>query len=595
MPMTPMLIIVGVWGIAAVGALAWVAGRLASLVSGHGWNNGPGFGWGFAQELVGRHFDLLWPGVPPTLVGVLFVVLLVLAVAAIMVPWTMLSHRRRPADDPLPSLAQPRDVAALAPQGAAERAIRLRPSLRGRKPKQIPPTDVGLLLGHLTRFKVPLRASWEDVLLAIMAPRAGKTTALAVPAILDAPGSVVATSNKSDLWAATSGPRAEEGTVWVFDPQAIAHHPQTFWWNPLAGVTTVEEAHRLATHFIQEIRDERTGKDFWSAAAQDLLTALMLAAATSDSTLTDVYRWLNDSMLPEPVELLRCAGHPATAASLQGRQNGAPETREGVYETARTAAQCLRDPQIMAWVTPPSSPKIDEFDADGFATSADTLYLMSKDGAGAASPLIAALTDRVMREAVRHAEARGGRLDPPMVVALDEAANVCKISDLPDLYSHLGSRGIVPLTILQSYRQGVRVWGEPGMDTLWSAATCKVLGAGIDDARLAEDISRLVGEHDVSVSSYSSGSHRGSFSESVQLRRQRILPPDAIRALPRGSALVLATGVRAAMITLQPWYTSGNKTRISAALAAAEQTLTERAARTQRARQQARKDTEPAA
>ena len=53
-----------------------------------------------------------------------------------------------------------------------------------------------------------------------------------------------------------------------------------------------------------------------------------------------------------------------------------------------------------------------------------------------------------MQDATRLAERRGGRLDPPMVAVLDEAANICKIADLPQLYSHLGSRGIIPVTIL---------------------------------------------------------------------------------------------------------------------------------------------------
>jgi TraM recognition site of TraD and TraG len=48
-------------------------------------------------------------------------------------------------------------------------------------------------------------------------------------------------------------------------------------------------------------------------------------------------------------------------------------------------------------------------------------------------------------------------------VPLDEAANICHIADLPDLYSHLGSRGITPVTILQSYEQGITVCGEHGM------------------------------------------------------------------------------------------------------------------------------------
>jgi hypothetical protein len=82
----------------------------------------------------------------------------------------------------------------------------------------------------------------------------------------------------------------------------------------------------------------------------------------------------------------------------------------------------------------------------------------------------------VLREATLAAERAGGRLDPPLVAVLDEAANVCRIADLPSLYSHLGSRGI-PLTMLQSYPQAGSAWGTPAPKTLWSAATIKLLGA----------------------------------------------------------------------------------------------------------------------
>ena len=192
---------------------------------------------------------------------------------------------------------------------------------------------------------------------------------------------------------------------------------------------------------------------------------------------------------------------------MAGRQAGAPETRDGVYETARTAASCLSDPDIMAWVTPPAPP-LPTVDITAFPESTDTLYLLSKDGAGSAAPLVAGLTDQVLRAAVRAAETRGGRLDPPLLAVLDEAANICKISDLPQLYSHFGCRGIVPITILQSYPQGAAVWGEQGMGALWSAATIKLIGAGIDDAKLAEDLSRLVGEHDVPTATVHPRRHR---------------------------------------------------------------------------------------
>jgi type IV secretory pathway TraG/TraD family ATPase VirD4 len=407
---------------------------------------------------------------------------------------------------------------------------------------------------------------------------------------LDAPGAVIATSNKADLWAATAALRAEHTgeRVWVFDPQQITYTERTWWWNPLRGVRTVEDAHRLAGHFVQEIRTgtRQTGGDFWTAAAHDLLTSLLLAAALANRDLIEVYEWLNDPVLATPVDLLRASGQHAAAASLLGRMHGAPETRDGVYETARTAAQCLRDDAILAWVTPPphqcsalrDQPPLEDLDTTAVATSRQTVYLLSKDGAGAAAPLVAALTDRILRDATRAAERAGGRLDPPLVVVLDEAANVCRIGDLPDLYSHLGSRGIVPVTILQSYKQGVRVWGEHGMDTLWSAATVKVIGPGLDDARLAEDLSRLIGEHDVPIRTRSYGDHRTGHSVSV--RRQRILGPEDVRALPRGTALLFATGCRAALIHLTPWFGHRDAERIQIAIREAEAGLTQRAART---------------
>jgi type IV secretory pathway TraG/TraD family ATPase VirD4 len=564
----PFGLILACWVPVAGLVAVWIGGRAASWVTGSGWT-GPAFGWEFARRLMSGGPTALWPDTSPFLVWAATGTVVGLPALGTIAAVRRLGTSRT-------SLAAARELRELSPRRVAARATRLRADLAGVNPRRVAPSDTGVVLGRPAGARAVLRASWEDVLLAVMAPRTGKTTALSVPTILNAPGAVVATSNKSDLWAATAELRARRtgGRIWVFDPQQIAHTERTWWWNPLRGVTSVEEAHRLAGHFIQEVRGERGDRDFWSAAAHDLLTGLLLAAALDGRTLVEVYEWLNDPALTTPIELLRRREEIAVAASLLGRSIGAPETRDGVYETARTAAQCLRDRHIMAWVTPSSAP-LPELEAPEFAASRDTLYLLSKEGAGAAAPLVAALTDRVMREATRLAERRGGRLDPPLVVVLDEAANVCRIADLPDLYSHFGSRGITPLTILQSYRQGTRVWGENGMDALWSAATIKLIGPGLDDARFAEDLSRLVGEHDVTIRTVSYGDRRRS--DSLGVRRQRILGPEDIRALPRGTALLLATGTRAAHIRLMPWYEGPDAATIRHAAADAERLITERA------------------
>ncbi len=131
---------------------------------------------------------------------------------------------------------------------------------------------------------------------------------------------------------------------------------------------------------------------------------------------------------------------------------------------------------------------------------------------------------------------------------------------------------MIPLTILQSHAQGVGVWGETGMRALMGAATVKLVGSGIDDASFAEDLSRLIGDHDVTTVSINTGDGRTSRSRSV--RQQRILPAAAIRALPKGQALVWLTGAKVALVTTLPWYTGPRAAQIAGQVAAAEAGLT---------------------
>jgi type IV secretory pathway TraG/TraD family ATPase VirD4 len=547
----------------AAGLVVWVGGNVASVYSGHGWT-GPVPSFTAGVQLVQDGPERFWPSVPPNLVwafsgGIGFVLLLV----GVTIYVKITAGRPIPGD-PLGSLAREAHLAHMTPKGSALRAVELRPSLQGRK--QIAPRDRGVPLGKLRPSGVEIRASFEEVAVAIMAPRAGKTTGLGVPIVLDAPGAVVATSNKSDLACLTAELRGRDTgePVWIFDPQGIAHSRQTFFWNPLRGVDRVEPAQRLASQFIIGIRGEKKdGADFWLAAAEDVLTSLFLAAGSTrgDLTLQDVYRWLNRPTDPLPVKLLQQQGHRSRAESLAGAQSGAVETREGIFQTARTAARCLGDPQIMAWVTPPKDRKsLTEFRTEGFAGTRQTLYLLAKENAGGAGPLVAGFCDRIMQDAIRLAEGNAGRLDPPLVACLDEMCNL-PLSDLPALYSHLGSRSIVAIGIAQSWSQIVGVWGENAAWALWGASTVKLLGAGIDEPKFLEGVSQLVGDHDVSMRSLSY-SYKNS-GESIQLRKQRIFPPELIRELHKGGALLFTSGAKVAMLDLVPWYKGPRREEIA--------------------------------
>ncbi|MFK0156542.1 type IV secretory system conjugative DNA transfer family protein [Streptomyces sp. NPDC090493] len=549
--------------------LAWLSGNSTAYLTGTSWAP-------YQPTKALLHPEQVWPtaGETSLLIGARIVpVLLFLALGAgAGVLWAQ--HKNRSGGrKKITGMAKARDIEPLMAKAITDKARSLRPSLKDSK--HIDAKDTGILLGNLQGSRHEVRMGFEDVAVAIMAPRSGKTTSLAIPSMLGAPGPVLLTSNKAagDAFTTAYEARARAGTVWTMDPQQIAHAERSMWWNPLASARTLDGANRLAGHFLAASVDASQQGDFWSKAGSNILSQLLLAAALDERPITDIMQWLAFPADRTPLDILRDHKFTAVAAQLKGTVEGPPETRDGIYETARQYASALLNAEIAAWVTPQKD--VPEFRPEQFVTSTDTLFLLSKDGGGGASALIAACADSVMRAATAQAERAGGRLDPPMLAILDEAANVCKISDLPDLYSHLGSRGIIPITILQSYRQGQKVWGDAGMDAMWSASTVKVIGSGIDDPDFADKLSRLIGDHDVETTS-TSHSESGK-STSVSMRQERILPADAIRALPKGTALCFATGMRAAMLDLRPWYREPGAEALSAASARASQAITARA------------------
>ncbi|MEU9998132.1 TraM recognition domain-containing protein [Streptomyces sp. NPDC050848] len=506
--------------------------------------------------------------------------LLDVAVVALVVWGLRVSFRWFKNPSSLATLYQMRE---LTPKQAARTATRLRASLKGVKPKDVPAPDRGVLLGNHMPSGVELRGSDEDTYVAIMAPRAGKSTALAIPVAEEAPGALLMTSNKADVYAATVGSRSRIGQTFLFDTQGVAQAEREVWFDLVAQAETLEGAERLASHFVNQITSEQGNDLFWSQAASDLLTGFFRAAYWDGATVREVMRWIGDPQEKAPLNILY-ANEPVLAEQVSSSINIAQETQSGIFQNARTAMSALRDEKVLAWVTPDKHRA--RFDPEHFATSKDTLYLLSKKG-GPSSALVAAVADAVFTAGTEAGERHGGRLPEPMRAVLDEAANICKIADLPDLYSHLGSRGITPLVVLQSFQQGVKSWGETGMAAMWSAATKKLIGVGMDDAKFAQDISTLTGAHYVERGSYSKGKEGVSRSYSEQ--REQVLDPAEIRAMKKGTALLMSTGMPIAQIALRPWYEDPDLAHIGPQMSREEAAITKRAVAAYEERKAARR------
>ncbi|GAA4009799.1 hypothetical protein GCM10022247_34920 [Allokutzneria multivorans] len=503
-----------------------------------------------------------------------FAIVVVVQVAALftaaitgMVWW---ARRRRPRDGRL-AMNTPRQFADLHQAAMAERAQNLNASLARVDRASLTPQQIGAKLGDIGGTNV--YKSHEDVELVICGPRSNKTSAKVVPEVLAARGLAVVTSNKPDVWILTGRLRARVGPVYLFDPMRITYQQQGFWVDLLGLVTDVESATRVATYFMREVGggSGQAGGDradpFFTPAAAKTLRQLLLAAACAKLTLREVQLWVA-TRSAEPTVHLERSGHAAQAASLRSTLELAPETKGGIFEGVSTALACLDSEALLRWVTPPASWQQPPDDPDSvlrldlWTLIAErehpaSLYLLSREGESSGRPVVAAIVGELVNVAVQAASARGGRLDPVATLQLDEAANICRIPDLPSWYSWFGSMGLMVTVILQSREQGRSVWGREGFDALWSAATIKTIGAGVQDADFVEELSRLIGDHKIEETS-TSYSNSGT-STSRSLRTERILTAADIAALSRTQALLFTSGRRPAQLSLHPWYSGDDE------------------------------------
>ena len=528
--------------------------------------------------------DTPWPAAAtPALIGILVLVALLATAGGVL--YARRRGKRSRVDRAASRMGRGRDLEPVGRKQAAATA------------KRLGVDTPGLVIARTVAGGRPLYQGWEDVSVDVWGPRVGKTTSRGIPAILEAPGAVLVTSNKRDIVDATRELRSERGQVWPFDPQGIVGATADWWWNPLTYVTDEVKAEILADVFAAGSRDPSARTDaYFEPAGQRLLANLLLAAALAQRPLTQVYLWLSDPTEEEPVAVLEEHGYPLLAAALQSVVNAPEKQRGGVYGTAQQIASFMTNREAMRWVTddgaparssvPRANPWVTanggaarrQFDPHEFVKTNDTLYSLSKEGRGSAGPLVTALTVAICEAAEERAKVSpGGRLPVPLVAVLDEAANVCRWRELPNLYSHYGSRGICMMTILQSWSQGVEVWGRDGMRKLWSAANVKVYGGGVSEVEFLSELSQLIGDFDLSTTSVSHG--RGGRSTNRAVRRERVLDVADLQAMPKGRAVVFASGAPAALVRTLPWMAGPHAAAVRASIAkhdpAAEVTIAE--------------------
>ncbi len=379
-----------------------------------------------------------------------------------------------------------------------------------------------------------------------------KTSGFAVPAILGWEGPVVATSVKADLVGDTLAYRRRRGTVACFDPTGSTGVPSA-GWSPLATSTTWPGARRTAASLTEGGRasaGSMADADFWYATATKMLAPLLLAAATGGLRMADVVRWVDTREESEVLDLLHDAGVPAAieaALAVFGRE-------ERQRSSTATTLETILEPFADLAVEPTAGGhSIGTVDPAALVSGVNTLYLCAPaHDQRRLSPLFTAVLRQVVEHVYDTVTRTGRPIDPPLLVVLDEAANIAPLGDLDALASTAAGQGIQLVSVWHDLAQITARYG-PRAPTVVNNHRAKVFLAGIADPETLDHASRLIGDEELLVPSFTSGGAGGpSTTRSTSTRR--LAPPDALRRIPTGEGVLVYGGLPPTRLRLRTWY-----------------------------------------
>ena len=319
------------------------------------------------------------------------------------------------------------------------------------------------------------------------------------------------------------------------------------------------------------------GGDFWEGKTRTALQALLHAAALDQRAPAELFRWtLDPAAASDAVAIL--TGHPKAATgwadSLQAMIDSDPRTRDSIWQGVSLSLAALADPRVLDAVSP--GPE-ERFDPEEFLRKRGTVYLLAT-GAGAnnSAALVSAFVEDLV-EAARRLAARSpsARLDPPLLLALDEIGNLAPLPSLPTLMAEGGGTGITTMPVLQSLAQAREKWSDNAAGAIWDASIVKIILGGASNSRDLQDLTTLIGERDEITDSTTIGD-QGSRTAQRSIRRVSIMPPDVIRTLPFGTGLILLRAAPPIVAKLRAWTGRRDSEVLRAQRAAVEESLRQR-------------------
>src|SRR5256886_5883718 len=152
----------------------------------------------------------------------------------------------------------------------------------------------------------------------------------------------------------------------------------------------------------------------------------------------------------------------------------------------------MADPALAACVLPAPGTG---FDIPAFLARAGTVYMVAEAVSEEApvAPLFAAMASEIHWIAAQSGQASpSGRLDPPLLMGLDEVTQICPVP-LPVWLSDSGGKGIQVCAVVHGEAQLASRWGDHGKQVVLDTCSVMVFLPGITDTKTLDTASKLCG------------------------------------------------------------------------------------------------------
>lgn len=187
-------------------------------------------------------------------------------------------------------------------------------------------------------------------------------------------------------------------------------------------------------------------------------------------------------------------------------------------------------------------------DTEKFASEKSAIFLILPEEDTTKNFMAGLMIQNLSRELFAVADENGGKLKNRVVLYCDEFGTMPPFDILP-LFSAGRSRRLTLVPIIQSLAQLEKNYGKEGCEIIQDNCQDTIFGGFAPNSQTAEVLSKALGSRTVLSGSVSRG--KNDPSQSLQMMERALLTPDELKAIPKGSFIVMKTGTHPMRTRLQ--------------------------------------------